>query len=217
MDIQPKYTVEEFDALTSIRDHYARFVRQLVPHPEDMAREFEAYALLPENEDRILELIDREIVEKVPTNARASEVGAKIIYHIQHHLEINDIDGRVTMADGGFKVGTDRYAPDVAYLPASKQEELEGRGYNSVPPDLVVEIETNLTRESKETLFKKIVNYVNHGIVVWAIYPETEEIKVHVPDKEVVTLGIDDVLDGGDVLPGFHVPVKKIFKRKIEG
>lgn len=211
MAIQTKHTEDEHEALARHLDHYNRFVRQLLPNREDLAQAFETYALLPENEDRILELIDGEIVEKVPTNARASQVGGKILSRLDRHLDDNDLKGHITGADGGFMIGTDRYAPDVAYLSADKQARLEGRGYNSVPPDLVVEVETNITKETRATLKKKIANYLNQGIVVWAVYPETEEIKVHAPGKEVVTLGIDDVLTGGDVLPGFSVPLKKIF------
>lgn len=212
MTVQAKPTAEELDAFARHRDHYIRFVRQLLPHPKDMAQAFDTYALLPENEDRILELINGEIVEKVPTNARASQVSGNIVFWIKHYLREQRIKGHVTTADGGFKIGTERYAPDVAYLPAEKQEQLEGKGYNSVPPDLAVEVETNITTDSTDKLRKKTAAYLDHGLTLWVVYPEKEEIKVHAPGKDVVTLGMNDVLDGGDVLPGFSVPVRDIFE-----
>jgi hypothetical protein len=37
-----------------------------------------------------------------------------------------------------------------------------------------------------------------------------------VPDKDVMTVRIDGVLNGGDVLPGFQLPVRKIFPLKAQ-
>jgi len=57
----------------------------------------------------------------------------------------------------------------------------------------------------------KVVNYLAAGTVVWLVLPETREVEVYIPNKPKQTVGIDGVLDGGDVLPGFTLPVKDIF------
>jgi Uma2 family endonuclease len=175
-------------------------------------RDFEAFTELPENEDRLFEYINGEIVEKVPNNAYASKIAARIIYLISRYLEDNDIEGHVTGEAGGFKVGGDRYAPDVAYLSADKQEEVEKKGYNSIPPDLAVEVETNTTNATERRLRRKTFTYLNNGVVVWVIYPETQEVEVYTPDGVIQRLGIEDTLEGGTVLPGFTIQVKEIFK-----
>lgn len=174
--------------------------------------DFERFTQLPENEDRIFEFINGEIIEKVPTNARASMITARIIYLLISYLEENGIEGHVTAPDGGFKVSGDRYAPDVAYLPKFKQDELDDKGYNSVPPDLAVEVETNTTKTTERRLRKKIVTYLATGTVVWVVYPETKEIEVYNPDGSIQKLGIEDILEGGIVLPNFKIVVKDIFK-----
>lgn len=209
MTAQSKDSVED---LVLLRDHYTRFIRQLLPNPADMARAFDAYALLPENGDFILELVNGEIIVKMPSNARASEIAAEIIYQLKRYLDDHDLEGHVTGEAGGYQIGYERYAPDVAYMAADKQPKLAGKGYNPVPPDLAVEVETNQTKETKAVLQSKIEHYLSVGTVVWVIYPEQETVEIHAPDKETIILSIKDTLEGGEVLPGFSVAVKKIFR-----
>jgi len=53
--------------------------------------------------------------------------------------------------------------------------------------------------------------------VVWLFDVEPQTIEVYIPGKPVIILGINDVLNGGNVLPGFKVAVKDIFAAKQEG
>ena len=55
------------------------------------------------------------------------------------------------------------------------------------------------------------LNYLLAGTLLWYVYPDEQRIKVYEPGQPAKTLGIDDVLDGGKVLPGFNLAVKDIF------
>ena len=46
---------------------------------------------------------------------------------------------------------------------------------------------------------------------VWVVDPERKTVTVHGPDRTPRTLGLHDVLDGEEVLPGFAVPVADLF------
>ncbi|MEL6271465.1 MAG: Uma2 family endonuclease, partial [Chloroflexota bacterium] len=92
-----------------------------------------------ENADKLFEFIAGEIVE-VPSNARVSEIAGQILFLIKLFLRQNNLRGHVTGEAGGYQIAGDRYAPDVAYMSVEKQAELEDSGYNSVPPDLAVEV-----------------------------------------------------------------------------
>ena len=48
--------------------------------------------------------------------------------------------------------------------------------------------------------------------LAWVVDPKTETVRVHTGAQEWVILGLGDVLDGGDVLPGFRLPVRDIFR-----
>jgi Uma2 family endonuclease len=47
--------------------------------------------------------------------------------------------------------------------------------------------------------------------LVWLIDPETLTVTVFRQDAAPKSIGEGDTLDGGDVLPGFSVPVAEIF------
>jgi hypothetical protein len=47
--------------------------------------------------------------------------------------------------------------------------------------------------------------------LVWVVYPKTKTIEVYTSPTDFTTLDINDTLDGGEVLPGFKVPVRIIF------
>lgn len=171
--------------------------------------EFDAYADLPENENKILEFIGGEIVE-VPSNRFASKISGIFFGEIYIFLKQNPI-GHLTGEAGGFQVFGERYAPDVGFTRKENQTEVAQQGYDPVPPDLAIEVDFPSTPQSKDRLRIKVGNYLAAGATVWLAFPETQTIEVYAPGRPVQILGINDTLDGGDVLPGFSLPVKDIF------
>lgn len=181
--------------------------------PKVTAEEFETFIELPENSDRLFELIDGEIVEKMPSNPYASYIAQVISFFIQQFLGEHGIEGYVTGEAGGFVVNGNQFAPDVAYISIDHDKELAHKVYHPIPPELAVEVETNTTNETERRLRQKVLHYRDAGVVLWVVYPETKEIEVYTPNQPTQRLTVEDVLDGGEVLPGFSVPVRDIFRR----
>lgn len=171
---------------------------------------FDRFVDLPENADKLFELIGGEVSE-VPSNPKASKFSMRIGRFVGNFVDEDDL-GHVTGEAGGYRVMGERYAPDVAFISKLKQPELVERGYNPLPPDFVVEVDLPSTPESQRRLRIKLGNYLAAGALVWIIYPEDREVEVYAPGKPVQIFGIDDVLDGGDVLPGFKLAVREIFR-----
>jgi Uma2 family endonuclease len=100
--------------------------------------------------------------------------------------------------------------PDAAYiskerLPTEPEREVIG------PPDLAVEVKS--PRDSKRELRKKAEKYLEYGTrMVWLVFPDDELVEVYVHDEDVITVSGDAILEGRDVLPGFQLPVRDIFK-----
>jgi Uma2 family endonuclease len=172
---------------------------------------FEAFMARPENADRLFELINGEIIEKMPSNPHASEIAQLIAFFIRLYLREHKIAGHVTDGQGGYIIAGQQFAPDVAYISNDRQPELARQGYNPHPPELAVEVESPSTVASERRLRTKLFHYLSVGTIVWVVYPETQEIEVHVSGKAPLILTINDALDGGDVLPGFILPLKDIF------
>jgi Uma2 family endonuclease len=170
-------------------------------------QEFDEFVMLPENADRMFELIAGEIVEVV-SNPNSSRLGMKIGARITIFVDEHDL-GYVTGADGGYIVAGERYIPDAAFVSKAKYPVLAEDGYNPYPPDLAVEV---LSPSNTDTEMRiKVVNYLRAGTTLWVADPNKKQIEVYSPKHPPKTLGIDGVLDGGDVLPGFTLAVREIF------
>ncbi len=75
----------------------------------------------PENASRILELIEGEIIEKMPTNPYCSALAIRIARRVGNHVDEHDL-GHVTGADGGYDLSdVDSFAPDVGFISKVRQ------------------------------------------------------------------------------------------------
>jgi hypothetical protein len=76
----------------------------------------------------------------------------------------------------------------------------------NVVPDLVIEIvsPTNLAEE----IDRKITDYFQAQVrLVWVFYPDSGRVYVYQSPMHVSILERTETLDGGDILPGFRVPI----------
>ena len=104
--------------------------------------------------------------------------------------------------------------PDVCFI---SREQFPGGELPDVPilgiaPDLAVEI---LSRgNTKGEMQRKLVDYFTAGVrLVWYIDPREKSVSVYTAADQWVTLGEDDVLDGGEVLPEFRLELKELFAK----
>ncbi|MCB0065142.1 MAG: Uma2 family endonuclease [Caldilineaceae bacterium] len=170
--------------------------------------QFEEILQLPENSDRLLELVNGEIVEKMPTEE-----------HGMIATNVNIALGLFSRETKSGRVGTEvRYQTaedeqnsrlsDVSFTSARRPVVRRG----SVPhyPDLAVEIKS--PDDSVRKLREKAEYYLENGVaMVWLIYPEQRMVEVYTPDGDVEILFEGDMIDGGEVLPGFSMPVTEVF------
>jgi Uma2 family endonuclease len=169
--------------------------------------EFDELVGLPENTDKRLEFIGGEVFEVVSNNY-ASMVAAHILGEIGAFIKGKNL-GRLTGADGGYIVSGERYIPDVAFISRARQPEPSHETYNALAPNLAVEVLS--PSDEKGIVTDKVVGYLAAGTVVWVIDPDKQQAKIYEPGQPVKTIPLDGVLDGGNVLPGFALPLKDIF------
>jgi Uma2 family endonuclease len=172
------------------------------------AAEFDRFALLPENADHLFELINGEVIEAV-SNGKSSELASHINILLGGFVYQNKL-GFTTGADGGYQIGNQRYIPDCAFVSKHKQAKPTSEAYNSLPPDLAVEVLS--PSNTPDEIAIKVDNYLRAGVVVWVVNPDAQRVTVHRPDAPPKTYGIDETLDGSGVLPGFTLAVRDIFE-----
>jgi Uma2 family endonuclease len=102
--------------------------------------EYRAISELPENADKLLELIRGEIVEKVPSFT-PSMIASRISTYLNMYLLKNKI-GYVTGEAGGYIMDEENVLiPDVGYISKERLPETPEREA-PVPPDLAVEVKS---------------------------------------------------------------------------
>ncbi|MCL4247117.1 MAG: Uma2 family endonuclease [Anaerolineae bacterium] len=158
-----------------------------------------------------VELVEGVLVEMPPASSIHSIISALLIRLLGNFVAENRLGGYVTGEQGGYQLAeapdTVR-APDAAYISKARAPELTSTYFKGAP-DLAVEV---ISPNDKATdVQEKIDEYLQHGSrLVWAIYYKTHVVVVHTPAGSR-TLHENDTLDGGDVLPGFSLPVREIF------
>jgi Uma2 family endonuclease len=83
-------------------------------------------------------------------------------------------------------------------------------------PDLAVEVlsEGNTRREMEQ----KLREYFSAGVrLVWYVDPVLQEVHVYTAPNQREVLTADHILRGGEVLPGFTLPVRQLFAEPMEG
>jgi Uma2 family endonuclease len=171
--------------------------------------EFERMADAPENRERLFELIDGELFEKVPTEQHGMIV-ALIVRLLLNFILAHDIKGRVVTEARHRIPGDNRNArmPDVSYRAGTAP--LVTKGSIAAMPDLAVEVRS--PDDSLRDMRAKARYYLANGSkLVWLVEPQRRFVEVYsLADETILFEG--DVLDGGDVLPGFSVPVTELFR-----
>lgn len=168
---------------------------------------FDAFVQQPANADKLFEFIQGEVVA-VPSNPLSSKIALRLGRYLDTFADENQL-GHVTGEQGGYQVNGQRFAPDVAYISFERQPELPATGYNPNPPQLAVEVISPTDRHS--LLSMKIQHYMLAGCEVWEVDPVAKTVLVLRPGQPPVLLEADATLDGGELLPGFKLPLKKLF------
>lgn len=158
-----------------------------------------------------VELWDGVLVEK-PMGLRESTIGYWLGVFIGMHLLRHDI-GTCASADGGVRVSADqlRY-PDLSFFRWDRlpNRQLPPGPFMTIAPDLAVEVLS--PGNTRQEMDRKRREYFAMGTrLVWMIDPQTRTAEVFDAPDRSRTLGENDSLDGGDVLPGFGVPLKTLF------
>ena len=168
-------------------------------------------AELPAYRDSEYELIDGEMVEMPPPGFVHGEFAGKLFHYLWQYARKHEL-GRASV-EAGFRSARDPHIvlrPDVAFLSHARAQLIHGRGLSPVMPDLAVEIAS--PGNSASNLREKAGLYLRNGTrLVWLVFPDDERVEVHSHSGERQSLGADDSLDGGDVLPGFGLELRRLF------
>ncbi len=163
------------------------------------------------DDDFRYELVRGELIRIAPTSFEHLQITGLISYYLNAHVIPRGLG--VVGGEGGFTLhhhpDTVR-APDVAFVRTERVPTGDAaQHFADLAPDLAVEVRS--PSDSMRELIAKADEYLAAGTsLVWLFDPQTKSVVVKTADG-ATTLGLDDTLDGGDVLPDFRLPLRLIF------
>jgi len=172
--------------------------------------DFEALIALPENEERLFELINGEVVEKVPTELHSMIAGnmysalrgfvkprnlGRVLFEARHRVPNDDHNARI---------------PDVSFTRTERLLPIVDEGAIPLIPDLCIEVQS--PNDSAKKLRDKAAYYLANGAqLVLIAYPKKRMVEAQYPDGEFDMFREDESITFGDLLPGFTMSVKEVF------
>jgi Uma2 family endonuclease len=167
-----------------------------------------------EKTDRLYELVDGVLVEK-DMGFREAGLAMLIGHFLFEFVEVKDL-GLIVGADAAMRLmpGLVRL-PDVSFvswdrLPA--RGEFPDEPVADLAPDLAVEVLSK--GNTPKEMDRKRREYFKAGVrLVWCVDPKKRTVEVFSSPQDSRVITEKQILDGGDVLPGFTLPVKRIFAR----
>jgi Uma2 family endonuclease len=162
---------------------------------------------------KLYELVENTLVEKPmgrPESYIAAELGRLLGNFVVEH-------------DLGFCTGADDLielmpklvrGPDVCFVAWSKRPDktVDTDAISKSVPDLVIEVLS--PRNTRGEMARKRKDYFFAGVrLVWQIDPRTRTAEAYTAPDEKTAIPAGGALDGGDVLPGFRLPLTKLFEK----
>lgn len=171
-------------------------------------------------DDDLYEIIDGRRVGQSPMGILSVLLASQLMRHLGNYADALKL-GRA-VSEGLFHlpvpINRDR-RPDVAFVsyerwPKSRPILWTNNAWDVVP-NLGVEVVS--PSDKADEVHTKIDEYFRAGVeLVWVVYPPQSQIYVYQSPTQIRVLTVADVLDGGDVLPGFRLPLAELFSEPTD-
>lgn len=160
------------------------------------------------------ELVRGELRVTPPPGAPHGAAATNLVLLLGVHVNANRL-GRVFGDSFGYiltQLPQTVRVPDLSFVQADRlPPEGIGPGLLRFAPDLAVEVLS--PSESASELEEKLADYTAAGTrLIWVVDPARRTVMILAPAQPVRWLQEADVLDGGEVVPGFSCKVAEIFE-----
>lgn len=172
----------------------------------------EELLLLPDDSVR-RELLAGKVWDMAPAGYLHGRIAMNVSAPLDQYVRKSSL-GVVLAAETGFKISSNPdtvRAPDVAFVRRERVEEVgEVEGYWPGAPDLAVEVVS--PNDSYAGVEEKVSSWLEAGThVVVVVEPRTKTVTVRSSRTEISIFTEGDVLDVGDTVSGWTLPVTDVF------
>jgi Uma2 family endonuclease len=155
------------------------------------------------------ELVRGELRKMPPAGNEHGYRASELSSELRNHFKANGL-GRVYAVETGFKIHSDP-TPDAAFVSREPLEEAGPvKGYWPGVPDLAAEVISSNDRHTE--VVEKALEGLDSGCrMVLVVDPKRHTVTVYRSRENIRILAEREALDGADVIPGFSLPITKIF------
>lgn len=179
-----------------------------------MATERDVERLLDSPKRRLCELVHGVLLEKA-MGLKESRIGGIVFHHFENYSEEYG-KGTAFSADGALRIFPGLiYIPDVSFIFDEQlpDGEIPEEPIPDLFPDLAVEVLSK--GNTKGEMQRKLRDYFRAGTKqVWLVDPRKQVVDVYTSPSKRTRFTREDTLEGGDMLPGFELPVKTLFAKR---
>jgi Uma2 family endonuclease len=159
------------------------------------------------------ELVRGELRRMAPAGHIHGRVAINVTTPLDQYVRVHNL-GVVYAAETGFKLASNPdvvRAPDVAFIRRERVEEVgDVEGYWPGAPDLAVEVIS--PSDTYADVQEKVFDWLEAGTrMVILVMPRKRAVTIYRSLTEMIMLTEHDVLDGGDVVQGWELPVRDLF------
>lgn len=158
------------------------------------------------------ELVEGQLTTMVPAGGAHGQIAARLLGRVFGFVETHRL-GELFAGGTGFRLRRDPdtvRAPDVALVGADRATEAGVPGFPALAPDLVAEVVSPSDRAAEVT--GKALAWLDAGVrLIWVVDPQNRTVTVYRQNGVAVLRG-RDVLNDGDVLPGFALPLEELWR-----
>lgn len=159
------------------------------------------------------ELIYGKLVMTSPAGLEHGVVALRFGSYLLIHVEANDL-GICPAAETGYKVEANPdlvRAPDASFIRKARLNGSIARKFFNGVPDLAVEVVS--PDDTKREVAEKVNMWLANGTqVVWVADPKPMTTVIHRVGQKPLVLGVNDEIRDEPLLPGFVLPLAKVFK-----
>lgn len=169
----------------------------------------EEFMLRPE---RHIELIDGKVVHLMPPLLDHAYFAGRIYFALEAFNRRHKL-GRV-FTEGSFRVENAPEkvrAPDVCFISNKDLEDKPLDSYFDGGPTLAIEVVSK--NDTLSSTRNKVDQFLSAGSkAAWIVHPSQNCVFVRTLDDPEIKYEIGQSIPGGDILPGFELPISEIFE-----
>jgi Uma2 family endonuclease len=168
-------------------------------------------------DDESYEIVDGERIEVAPMSAYAGKIASRLVRKLgtfADDQQLGEVVGEVIFRLPLTQDSGRNRKPDVAFVssrrwPPDRPQPIGDNAWDVVP-DLAVEVVS--PSDLFEDLMDKVIEYFQAGVrLVWVILPKHRRVHVYESADQLRQITMSGTLDGGEVLPGFRLPLDRLF------